>query len=293
MRVNIVTEGNWIKKFWSDKIIEYNKTEIEYSLSFTPTNEADINFYICYNTYLPFNKTKILDVGYVTHIHKNNTKEHNKDIGKDFNKFKELDGFIHQSKRSLDQFITLGFPVEQNFHLISPIEIHKFRSTIKLGIIQNGEVEGKGLYFLLQILDRFNFENFKFIFCGRGWEKVTNKMEEKGIRFEQINYTPEEYHNVKQSELYELIDYLFVPSLWEGGPVASLEAMASGKPIISSDVGLIPEFDIEYMFKAGDIDQLISCLSDIEQPIIKRREKVEDLTYENFNVQLLEIFKKL
>lgn len=294
MRVNIVTEGNWIKKFWSDKIIEYNNTEIEYTLSLEPTNDTDINYYICYNTYLPFNKSAVLDIGYVTHIHENDPIAHSKDIGYDFNKFREMDAWIHQSKRSLNQFLEMGYPQDKNFNLTSPVEVHKFKPTITIGIFQNGEVVGKGLHFMEALVDSdINLENFKFIFCGKGWETVRNKMAKKNIRSETFMYGSTEYHDVKHRVLYEHINYLLVPSLWEGGPVAPLEAMACGIPIISSDVGFIPEFYVEYMYSAGDLNTLKQIFKIIEQEYLYRRNKVIDLTYENYNVKLLEIFKQI
>jgi len=294
MKVNIVTEGNWIKKFWSDKIVEYNKTEMEQTISLEPKNDVDVNFYVCYNTFLPFNKTNALDVGYVTHIHENSPESHSIDIGHDFNKFRQLDAWIHQSKRSLKQFLDMGYPKDKNFNLTSPVEVHKFKPTISIGIFQNGEVVGKGLHFMEDFVDSgINLENFKFIFCGRGWESVISRLQEKNIRYETYNYTPEEYHNVEHRVLYEKIDYLLVPSLWEGGPVAPLEAMSCGIPIISSDVGLIPEFNIEYMFSAGTLTSLMAIFKDIENQYLKRRNKVINLTYENFNEKLYEIFKGL
>jgi len=295
MKVHIVTEGNWIKKFWSDKIIEYNDTEIEYSLSFQQKYGVDINFYVCYNMYLfwPKSQKPTLDIGYVTHIHKNDMQEHSRDIGIDFNRIREMDYYIHQSKRSMSQFTQFGFPPEKSCNLTSPIEIHKFYPTIVLGIFQNGGVDGKGLFFLNDLLTKYDFKNFKFLFCGKDWESSFEIMKKRRIRYEHILYSPEHYHEVQQRTLYEKIDYLFVPSLWEGGPVAPLEAMASGVPIISSDVGLIPEFSVEYMYEAGNTDQLISIMNKIEGTIIERRKKVEHLSYVNFNRKLVEIFKGL
>ncbi len=294
MKVHIVTEGNWIKKFWSDKILEYNQTDMNYSVSYGQRFDVDINFYICYNVFLNFSQKTKRDIAYVTHIHANDPKEHSKDLGgADFNRFKLMNAWVHQSQRSLQQFLNLGFPQERNYNLTSPIEIHKFKPTIKIGIFQNGEVVGKGLYFMLDLVNRFNLSNFKFIFCGRGWEVVTNRMNQLGIRNEVYRYTPDEYKNVKQSELYEKIDFLLIPSLWEGGPVAPEEAMACGIPIISSDVGFIPEFNVEYMFPAGNITKLIDILVSIEDKVLKRRQKVEQLTYINFNNKLKEIFSEI
>jgi glycosyltransferase involved in cell wall biosynthesis len=295
MKVHIVTEGTWIKKFWSDKIIEYNKTKIEYSLSYEPRNDVDINFYICYNVFLYKQNVpkNTLNIGYVTHIHNNDPVAHSKDLGWDFFGLKNMDLYIHQSLRSMNQFTKLGFPAEKSIHILSPVEVHKFYTTITLGIFQNGAVEGKGLFFLLDLLDKYDFKNFKFLLCGKGWEQLYQKMYAKDIRYEYFILTQDQYYNVQQRELYERLDYLFVPSLWEGGPVAPLEAMAAGVPIISSDVGFMPEFNVEYMFEAGNHEQLIKILKSIEEPILNRRKKVEQLTYTEFNNKLYALFKEI
>lgn len=294
MRVNIVTEGIWIKRYWSDMIVKYNKTDkINYTVSTSPTNDADVNFYICYNTYLPFQKSNILDVAYVTHIHANDTNAHARDIGRPFDKFREMNAWIHQSKRSMEQFDKLGYPKDKNFLLTSAIVTNNFRPTIKIGIVQNGEVEGKGLHFMADLVDKYDFTNFKFIICGKGWELFTKKLEAKNIRYEVQTYNRYEYYENAQKELYERMDYFLVPSLWEGGPVAVMEALASGRPIIAANVGYVPEFNVEYMFEAGNTNQLIDIFNKVQAPVMERVNKVANLDYTNYNEKLLEVLSKL
>jgi len=55
-----------------------------------------------------------------------------------------------------------------------------------------------------------------------------------------------------------------VPSLQDGFPLAGLEAMAAGRPVVASDAGGLPEMvehgETGLVFPAGDVDALADCL---------------------------------
>jgi glycosyltransferase involved in cell wall biosynthesis len=287
MKVNIVTEGKWIKRFWSEKLVEYNQTDIEYSIG-PQRNDVDSNFYVCYNTYLPYQKSQVLDVGYVTHIHKNNPDEHAKDIGFPFKKFKELDVYIHQCSRTIEQFKIYGIK-GPHYRLPFGVETDKFVPRIFIGVIQNGEVEGKGLYFfkeLVQYLEEYR-NYICFIFCGNGWNIVTNEMDKYKIPYRSYRPNEIEYKNVLHSSMYKQIDYLFVPSLWEGGPVAVQEALSCHIPIISANVGFVKDYSIKRIFEPGDIDGALDQFETIVRPVINRK---KPLHYKAMSIKLAEIF---
>ena len=125
------------------------------------------------------------------------------------------------------------------------------------------------------------------VFCGKNWDDVIDLYSSKNIKCTVVD---ENYENYPQ--VYDSIDYLLIPSLWEGGPMSVPEALAKGIPIISSKVGWVSEFDVEYMFKPGDDLELLKILKEIRAPLVERRKKIEDYSMKKYVLALVEILEK-
>lgn len=74
-------------------------------------------------------------------------------------------------------------------------------------------------------------------------------------------------------EFLSAIDIFVMPSLWEGQPIALLEALAIGKPCIASAVDGIPEIIIDrvngYLVNPSDVEELAKIMNlAIEDPAI-------------------------
>jgi hypothetical protein len=76
------------------------------------------------------------------------------------------------------------------------------------------------------------------VLVGTGWRDVAAAVRSSGGRCIEVPFIPS---RVEFAEVYRALDFYWVTSRVEGGPVPLLEAMASGLVVISTPVGLAPE----------------------------------------------------
>lgn len=108
-----------------------------------------------------------------------------------------------------------------------------------------------------------NIPNSYYLICGIGelTEYLTNEIRELGIsdRVKLLGY------RLDAKELMKSADVYVFPSYQEGLPVALMEAMACGKPCLTSEirgnVDLIQEEKGGYFFKPNDISHLASLMN--------------------------------
>jgi glycosyltransferase involved in cell wall biosynthesis len=71
-------------------------------------------------------------------------------------------------------------------------------------------------------------------------------------------------------------DVFVLPSLWEGNPLAVMEAMAAGKPVVATDVGCVPELvgrGCGTLVPPGDVRALEEALlAEASDPALVRRQ---------------------
>jgi len=283
MRINIVTvSSGWILQKISERIHKELKHIVDSSLSRAPDLKADANFYVdiqnCYHQ-----KTNTIDIGYFTHLHENSVRflrPH----------WTTLDYIFHHGYRYYNIFKDF-YPAEK-MAVVLPGEIPEGFSLKKptIGIFQRGEFEGKGYNFMQRMAEFDVMTDFKFLFVGKGWESVEQLYTFSGIEVKHV--VDEDYS--KYPIFYDTIDFLLVPSLWEGGPMAIIEAYAKGIPIISSNVGWVgTDIRVDYMFQPNNPDQLLSILHEIKRPLEERRKRVASLSYKNYAEKLVSTVKSL
>jgi len=122
----------------------------------------------------------------------------------------------------------------------------------KLRVLYAGRLErGKGVEVLIKAAKLLREEDIEFRIIGDGSLRKSLEWMVKKLGLNSIVKFLGLIPHSKMPEIYNDADVFVLPSFTEGAPVAVLEAISCGKPVIVTPVGIIPE-----VFKNG-IDALI------------------------------------
>ena len=193
---------------------------------------------------------------------------------------KRSDALIAVSTYTRKELIDLYDVDEEKIHVIyNGVDVQKFKPNRdrvglrrELGLDEEQKIilcvgrlyHRKGLTTLLQSISKVvqKFDNVKFVISGKGFKKnkenllrLTEKLKiENSVMF--LGYFPDE----KLPDLYAASDIFVLPALYENFPFAILEAQSTGLPVISTNVGGIPEFLKDnkngLLVEPGDPEQL-------------------------------------
>jgi hypothetical protein len=228
MKINVITvTSGWILQKIAERIVENAPEGVEMTLTHSPRRNEN-NFYVdvtnCYR-----GKLGGKDIGLFTHIDENKMSNI-PDLW--FN----IDGLIHMSLASCVKFTHDPRFLKYNPLMVAkmPGEIPSGFSYIKptIGIFQRGKYEGKGFNLMLELAEDPVANEFKWLFAGNDWEEVSDKLDDVLQKTDHELAWPGEYQ-----ALYNVCDYVLIPSKWEGGPMSLIEAAALGKRIIAPSVG--------------------------------------------------------
>lgn len=172
------------------------------------------------------------------------------------------DALIAVSKYTVDELTQLYGIDEKKIHVIyNGVDTKKFKPRQnrdelrrEFGLEKDNKVvlfvgrlyHRKGLETLLQSVPAVlkEFSNVRFVISGKGFKKkeesLRNLAKELGIEDDVtfLGYVSDE----KLPHLYSASDIFVLPAIYENFPFAILEAQSSGLPVISTNVGGIPEF---------------------------------------------------
>ena len=287
--------SGWILSKIAERIANCSDIFDLYSVDDTlerPTYDAYyyVDIQNCWNVEMKKQDPTATHIGMFTHLDKD-------DIRSFRYGWNELDGVVHMCKRYLEVFRREKFYDNDRMCVLYPGEVSDFlMRPIILGVVQRGGFEGKGDGFLQKVwnetINSSLRDNFSLMFKGQGWDKSS---------FDGINIfvdEDEDYESYKR--FYQSIDYLLIPSLWEGGPMSLLEALACGLPVIASDVGFVPDFlsksedDNHHLYVSGDDKQLSDILMKIAlNRLFNRRYLVDHLSWDNYTARLLSFIDRV
>lgn len=293
MKINIVTvSSGWIlqkisertAKACNDKIDGYNM-KVSHTVDYT----ADVNFYVDLQNCYRGEKTKC-DIAYFTHADLNSVQWLT-GLLTQTNSFKNLDGIISMNGRYTDMLKSIGWP-ENKITTLTPGETKDMfpLKKIEIGIVSRGGYPGYGQQFMENMLNTYDFKNFKLRFLGDGWNNLTPIAKNKNINIELISDKDYSFY----PKFYQDIDYLLIPGLWTAGPISFQESLSTGTPVISANVGFAGyELQPDYIFEPNDIKGLSNILDEIQKPMLKRREQVENMTWEQYAKDVIIFIEKI
>lgn len=234
-----------------------------------------------FRKYIVFILARMFHKKVIIHLHGAEFKEFYYNVNKIIKKM-----ILHLLKSS-DKVLVLGDSWE-NFikELDNSIDTVILRNSVKYPIEKvefNGSninilflamiIKRKGIFDLIEaakiIKNNENLKNYniKFIIAGTGEEEGTakQKVKEYGLQeyfdFKGWVNKQEKIQLLKESQIFVL------PSYNEGLPVAILEAMSYGLPIVATDVGSVRDAVIDnyngILINAGDIKALAKSIEEI------------------------------
>ena len=161
---------------------------------------------------------------------------------------RKVDRFVAPSQYLADRYAANGIPLDRISVIKYGIELERFRdvrrehATFTLGFI--GYLgKHKGLDVILHALSLLpDSGRVRLLVAGDGEERTNLEALCRQLRLDRVVTFSGWVDNRDIRAIYEQIDVLIVPSVWpENSPVIISEAMASGIPVIASDIGGIAE----------------------------------------------------
>jgi glycosyltransferase involved in cell wall biosynthesis len=164
--------------------------------------------------------------------------------------------------------------VEQYSHTPMPMVNHKFKIASLFRIIKE-----KGVYELVEVIQRISKLNLniEFVIMGGGpmldflKEQLLENINNKEVRVLGFVDDDIKIQEICSSDLYVMLTHFDLM------PISIMEAMAAGKPVLSTKVGGIPDLVQDgvngFLFEVGEVDQVV--------------DKILDLAKQNSNAQKL------
>ncbi len=159
-------------------------------------------------------------------------------------------------------------------HVIRPgVDLDRFTPRLKVGVVGRTYSCGrKGETLIAEVLETPGIE---WHFTGSGWPLPSRALSD-----------------AEMPAFYREMDYILVPSLYEGGPMCVIEALACGTPVIAPPIGWVTDFP-HVEFRTGDAADLRRVLEGLLGKKLALRASVADVTWDNFAAAHHSLFHEL
>lgn len=167
-------------------------------------------------------------------------------------------------------------------------------SGFKLIFVGTLAVPYKGLHLLLEAIAQLNQQGFNIFLKVIGDGQLREHYQEMAVEMglsENVIFVGYVSDRMTMKQAYEEADLFVTPTLAEGLPRVVIEAMATGLPVIGTNVGGIPELiDREMLVEPNDVGALTvkikDCLNDTN--ILTTQAEVNRRSADNYRFETLQ-----
>jgi hypothetical protein len=252
--VNIKVQSDaWVLEKMALKLTEIP----EVRLSTQTNNQAKLNYFF---NYFQFEEVRTPTAAWFTHIEERSPEV--SDIW--WQTVDAVDVCVFHSEM-YRRTVKEKFPSKECITISPGVDFDSFRPRkLRIGIVGRAypETGRKGEALLQSVVA--DHPEIEWVVTGQNW----------GVK--NLSVSDDELPS-----LYRGLDYVLITSAYEGGPMSALEALASGVPVISPDIGWMPELP-HITYEVGNLDQLNTILGGLSDPALELRRSVSGRTWDSF-----------
>jgi glycosyltransferase involved in cell wall biosynthesis len=263
-RIHIkIADRGWILEKCASEIVS-RANNVSYGIE--PDSSADLQYYINYSA--RSRRVSSTEIAFFTHSEVDPTARR-----RYFDAAAEVEHCVCMSARYAQELIEQGIPADKVTTIAPGVDLEEFQPKVRIGVVGRTYHTGrKGEALVAEVMD---IPQIEWRFTGSGWPGQSVHVADGGM-----------------AAFYNDLDYVLVPSLYEGGPMSVLEGLACGVPIISSDVGWVSDYP-HIRFENGDADSLRRVLNGVVEERLALRSSVLDCTWSRWAEDHLQLFDRL
>jgi len=161
-----------------------------------------------------------------------------------------------QTTQDIEKYCDLEAPIITKYLWVKDSQFYPINSEQKVGLKQKYGIGNEGSSFVVGnfqnekkskapeiflkiVLDMIDMgRKIEVVLCGRNRQFLIENFKKIGVKYHYFQMVPLETIN----ELYNCLDLYIISSRYEGGPRSIIECGLTRTPVISTKVGIAPEF---------------------------------------------------